>query len=83
MDSCTVFYFWFVLLDRFKLKYHPEECEKRQDEVRMALLKRLRVFTELMQQDRLESIMLDIDNTEDIIKVLDAGKMVVMGFYIH
>ncbi|XP_071110678.1 serrate RNA effector molecule homolog isoform X3 [Haliotis cracherodii] len=63
----------------FKLKYHPEECEKRQDEVRMALLKRLKVFTELMQQDRLESIMLDIDNTEDIIKVLDAAVIKMEG----
>ena len=59
---------------RFKSKFHPEEYSKRQDEIRGSLRKRLAVFSELLEAGRMDSLVLDVDKTEDILKVMDAGQ---------
>jgi len=63
----------FILLWRFKSKYHPEECEKRQDEVRHALKRRCEVFFELMKKGFMDNVTCDTEQHEGIVKLLDAG----------
>lgn len=63
----------------FKAKYHPEEFSKKQDEVRSSLQRRLGVFLELMNAGRMDSLCLDVDKSEDILKILDAAVIKMEG----
>ena len=58
---------------RFKSKYHPEEFERRQDEVRHALKRRCDVFFELMKKGYMDAVTSDTENHDVIVKLLDAG----------
>lgn len=64
---------------RFKLKHHPEESLKRKAELQAALKRRLAVFMELYEKDWVDSVALDQENSEQIIKFLDAGNL---SFYL-
>lgn len=65
--------FLICLKHRFKSKYHPEEFAKRQEEIRSSLQNRMSVFLELFTTGRLDNVYVDVDKSEDILKVLDAG----------
>lgn len=60
---------------RFKYKYHPEECSKRHEEQHAALQRRLQIFLELMAQNRVDSCSVDVEKSDELIKILDAGKI--------
>ena len=60
---------------RFKTKYHPEECAKRKEEIRKALKRRCEVFMEFMESGRVASVACDIERNEELVKLLDAGKI--------
>ena len=55
------------------MKYHPHDASIRQKEALKSVKKRLAVFLNLMAAGRMENLTLDIENTDAIIKVLDAG----------
>uniref|UniRef100_S4RZD4 Serrate RNA effector molecule homolog (Arabidopsis) n=1 Tax=Petromyzon marinus TaxID=7757 RepID=S4RZD4_PETMA len=61
----------------FRVKYHPEESAKRKHEAASALQHRLKAFTFLLEGGWFNSISLDIDKSEQIIRVLDAGAAVI------
>ena len=70
---------WFILIllhgfiYRFKLKYNPEECEKRNREVKKALQHRCNVFMDLMESGRVEATWVDFEKSDELVKLLDAG----------
>lgn len=66
-------FFSVCLLNRFKSKYHPEEYAKRQEEIRASLRNRLKVFLELQSAGRFNNVSVDVDKTDEMLKVLDAG----------
>lgn len=75
----------FFLIDvsqivRFKLKHHPEESIKRKTELQAALKRRLAVFMELYEKTWVDNVTLDQENSEQIIKFLDAG-ITLMYYY--
>lgn len=55
------------------MKYHPEEYNKRREEMRAALRKRCEVFSKLLEMNRVSSVSLDLTQTDDIVSLLDAG----------
>nr|KAG5701269.1 hypothetical protein BaRGS_020631 [Batillaria attramentaria] len=63
----------------FKSKYHPEEFSKKQEEIRASLQRRRGVFMELMNSGRLDNLCLDVDKTEDTLKILDAAVIKMEG----
>lgn len=66
---------------RFKLKHHPEESIKRKTELQAALKRRLAVFMELYEKSWVDNVTLDQENSEQIIKFLDAGIILMYYFY--
>jgi len=62
---------------RFRLKYHPEEFNKRREETRTALQKRCEVFSRLLELNRVSAVSLDVTRTDDVVSLLDAGIAVV------
>ncbi|XP_023713945.1 serrate RNA effector molecule homolog isoform X4 [Cryptotermes secundus] len=56
----------------FKIKYHPEDSVKRKDEQMTALKNRVKVFMEFMEQNRLDKVSVDADQSEQLIRLLDA-----------
>ncbi|XP_045596683.1 serrate RNA effector molecule homolog isoform X3 [Procambarus clarkii] len=56
----------------FKAKYHPEECVKRKDEQLANLKRRVSVFTELLEANRMENISVDADQSDQLLKLLDS-----------
>ena len=69
-----------VVFLRFKTKYHPEECAKRQQEIRKALKRRCEVFMEFITSGRVNSVGCDIERNEELVKLLDAGKVYLLSF---
>ncbi|XP_053395547.1 serrate RNA effector molecule homolog isoform X2 [Mercenaria mercenaria] len=63
----------------FKSKYHPEEFERRQDEVRHALKRRCDVFFELMKKGYMDCVTCDTENHDVIVKLLDAAVILMEG----
>ncbi|XP_078463967.1 serrate RNA effector molecule homolog isoform X1 [Lampetra fluviatilis] len=63
----------------FRVKYHPEESAKRKHEAASALQHRLKAFTFLLEGGWFNSISLDIDKSEQIIRVLDAAVIKMEG----
>ena len=59
---------------RFKAKYHPEECGKRQEELKNALENRADVFSKLLANGFVDNAPVDLDKCDDLIKLLDAGE---------
>ncbi|PSN55053.1 Serrate RNA effector molecule [Blattella germanica] len=56
----------------FKIKYHPEDSVKRRDEQMNALKNRVKVLMEFLEQTRLEKVSVDADQSEQLIRLLDA-----------
>uniref|UniRef100_A0A0K8SFX0 Serrate RNA effector molecule homolog n=2 Tax=Lygus hesperus TaxID=30085 RepID=A0A0K8SFX0_LYGHE len=56
----------------FKLKYHPEDSAKRKEELNNALKKRAQVFLEMLDSGRVDSVRLDSDQGDAVVKLLDA-----------
>jgi len=65
-----------LLACRFRLKYHPEEFDKRLEEARAGLLARSRVFTRLLEMNRVSPVAVDVEHSENIVKLLDAGLLI-------
>lgn len=61
------------MLYRFKFKYHPEDSTKRQTEQHEGLTKRLEVFQEMISSELMEKVALDVDQSENIVRLLDSG----------
>ncbi|XP_026468817.1 serrate RNA effector molecule homolog isoform X3 [Ctenocephalides felis] len=55
----------------FKIKYHPEESLKRREEQLASLKNRLNVFLELLEGGVIESVSVDSDQSDKIIRLLD------------
>ena len=62
-------------LDRFRSKYYPDEAEKGKADGLRAVKKRLLVFLELYEENWLDKVRLQQDKTDQISRVLDAGKV--------
>lgn len=56
----------------FKIKYHPEDSVKRKDEQMNALKNRVNVFLEFLDNGRLDKVSVDADQSEHLIRLLDA-----------
>ncbi|XP_067011210.1 serrate RNA effector molecule homolog isoform X3 [Anabrus simplex] len=56
----------------FKIKYHPEDSVKRKDEQMNALKSRVKVFLEFLETNRLDKVSVDADQSEGLIRLLDA-----------
>ncbi|KAK4337184.1 hypothetical protein RND71_044010 [Anisodus tanguticus] len=56
---------------KFRLKYHPEESIKRKKQLRNYLISRRECFIDLLKKGKINSISLDVDKTDEIIKLLD------------
>uniref|UniRef100_A0A069DWV0 Serrate RNA effector molecule homolog n=1 Tax=Panstrongylus megistus TaxID=65343 RepID=A0A069DWV0_9HEMI len=56
----------------FKLKYHPEESQKRKEEQIAALKKRAAVFVEMLDSGRIDAVRVDSDQADGVIKLLDS-----------
>lgn len=56
----------------FRTKYHPKEAAIRQREFKKAMKRRLSVFLNLLKSGRVDGMSLDIDNSDAIMKLLDA-----------
>ncbi|XP_046384393.1 serrate RNA effector molecule homolog isoform X2 [Ischnura elegans] len=56
----------------FKIKYHPEDSVKRKDEQMAALKKRVAIFLEFLESGRLGSVTVDADQSEGLVRLLDA-----------
>lgn len=63
----------------FKSKYHPEEFEKRQEEVRGALKRRCKVFFDLLEKGRMDGVTVDTELHEALVKLLDAAVIKMEG----
>ena len=59
---------------RFRSKYHPEECVQRRDEARAALKRRNHVFSKLIELGYLKDVSVDLDHSDVLVKLLDAGE---------
>jgi len=61
------------LLCRFRTKYHPDEYVSRQAEAHKTLKHRCNVFMKLLELGWFTAISADIDHTNELIRILDAG----------
>uniref|UniRef100_A0A8C7HNL3 Serrate, RNA effector molecule n=1 Tax=Oncorhynchus kisutch TaxID=8019 RepID=A0A8C7HNL3_ONCKI len=60
----------------FRSKYHPDEAGRRKAESHSALQNRLNVYMFLMENSWFDTVSLDIEKAQAIMKVLDAGRVV-------
>ncbi|XP_031784780.1 serrate RNA effector molecule homolog isoform X3 [Nasonia vitripennis] len=56
----------------FKIKYHPEESVKRKEEQFAALKKRVEVFLEMLNNNEIDKVSVDADQTDSLLHLLDA-----------
>lgn len=66
-------------MNRFKIKYHPDEKPKRESEQQAVVQRRLAVFNELVASGWIDSTAVDVENAEKIIKILDAAVIKLEG----
>lgn len=55
----------------FRMKYHPEDSVKRKEEQMAALKKRVEVFLDLLNTGKIANVSVDIQRTNDLLKLLD------------
>ncbi len=67
------------LFTRFKLKYHPEDSVKRREELRSALIKRVKVFQDFNNKKLFEGLSVDGDKSDELVKVLDSVVIMLEG----
>ncbi|GFS18174.1 serrate RNA effector molecule-like protein [Elysia marginata] len=63
----------------FKSKYHPEECEKKQAETKVALQARKKAFETLREKGFFDGISVDVSCTDSLVKILDAAVILLEG----
>uniref|UniRef100_A0A0B7B5L3 Arsenite-resistance protein 2 homolog n=2 Tax=Arion vulgaris TaxID=1028688 RepID=A0A0B7B5L3_9EUPU len=63
----------------FKSKYHPDECEKQQTQVKQALQTRKQVFVSLRDKQFFDDVSVDVQCTDKLIKILDATVILLEG----
>ncbi|KAK3794133.1 hypothetical protein RRG08_059562 [Elysia crispata] len=63
----------------FKSKYHPEECEKKQAETKLALQARKKAFETLREKGYFDGISVDVSCTDPLVKILDAAVILLEG----
>jgi len=56
----------------FKLKYHPEENQKRKTEQQGYIKLRIDTFVDMMNSGRFDELSVDADQSEKLVKLLDA-----------
>ena len=69
----------FAINYRFRSKYHPEEFEKRKLEQNSALKTRLSVFLDLLNNQWIDSVSVDVEKSNQIIRLLDAAVIKLEG----
>lgn len=67
----------------FKYKYHPDEYQKRREEQRQIIKKRLDVFMELYNKGYLDNVCVDIENQRALTRFLDAVVIKLEGGNDH
>uniref|UniRef100_A0AAZ3PH86 Serrate RNA effector molecule homolog n=1 Tax=Oncorhynchus tshawytscha TaxID=74940 RepID=A0AAZ3PH86_ONCTS len=60
----------------FRSKYHPDEAGRRKAEAHSGLQNRLNVYIFLMENGWFDTVSLDMEKAQAIMKVLDAGRVV-------
>nr|CAG4646176.1 EOG090X04A7 [Macrothrix elegans] len=55
----------------FKLKYHPEENQKRKNEHKAHVEQRVKTLMEMTDEGRFENVTIDADQSEKLVKLLD------------
>merc|ERR1712008_485045 len=63
----------------FKLKYHPEDATKRKEDCKGPLEKRIDVFIKFMDELKFNSISIDGDQSDTLIKLLDSVVIYLEG----
>ena len=77
--------FYFTLTDhllvfyRFRSRYHPDEFGKRKEEQQASLKNRLRVFMDLLEKGWIDSVSIDVEKSDQIIRLLDAAVIKLEG----
>ena len=61
------------------MKYHPEDSTKRKEECKAALEKRIDVFIKFMDEDKLNTISIDGDQSDILVKLLDSVVIYLEG----
>ena len=61
------------------MKYHPEDSAKRKEEQKSALKRRVDVFSKFMKQGKFESVYVDNDQADSIVKLLDSVVILLEG----
>ena len=84
MQYFNLFYMKFSHLNcfplcRFKLKYHPEDATKRREEQRSALKRRIEVYQKFLDSGKLESVTVDQDQSDAMVKLLDSVVILLEG----
>ena len=64
---------------RFKLKYHPEDSQKRKDECKAALQKRIEVFMKFFDEKKFQETSIDGDQSDALVKLLDSVVIYLEG----
>ncbi|XP_029436029.1 serrate RNA effector molecule homolog isoform X4 [Rhinatrema bivittatum] len=67
----------------FRSKYHPDEVGKRKQEAHSALRNRLGVYVYLMDNSWFDTLQLDIDKANAIVKLFDAAVIKMEGGTEH
>lgn len=63
----------------FKEKYHPDEADKRYVDQCASIHWRADIFKKLVEYDTFQAVDLDLDNENEIIKVLDSAVILMEG----
>jgi len=73
-DECV-----YMLMARFKEKYHPDESAKRFKDQRSGIVWRAQVYKKMREQEFIDGVHLDLQNEKDIIKLLDKAVIFMEG----
>ncbi|OQR68743.1 serrate RNA effector moleculeB-like [Tropilaelaps mercedesae] len=63
----------------FRLKYHPDECHKRKEQMQANIEKRLQVYQKVSGMGLLDKVELDVEKNDDIIRVMDTVAIFLEG----
>uniref|UniRef100_A0A0B7B223 Arsenite-resistance protein 2 homolog n=1 Tax=Arion vulgaris TaxID=1028688 RepID=A0A0B7B223_9EUPU len=63
----------------FKSKYHPDEREKQQATMKLALESRRKVFETLKEKKFFDGVSVDVECTDSLVKILDATVILLEG----
>ena len=66
----------FINAFRFKEKYHPDDSEKQFTDEQACIKWRADVFGQMIELKVFEEVALDLANENEIVKVLDSGKLI-------